>query len=67
VDFSDSENFFKKIFFDFELDFLKSSFFVQTLSSNTRRRTPGNGSLAANVTLPVHPRIARRCQTTHGM
>jgi hypothetical protein len=34
VDFSDSENFFKKIFFDFELDFLKSSFFVQTLSSH---------------------------------
>ena len=27
----------------------------------------GNESLAANVTLPVHPRITRRCQTAHGM
>jgi len=31
VDFSGSEKFFKKIFFDFELDFLKSGFFVQAL------------------------------------
>jgi hypothetical protein len=34
VDFSGSEIFFKKIFFDFKLDFLKSGFFVQTLTKN---------------------------------
>jgi len=31
VGFSASEKFFKNIFFDFELDYLKSVFFVQAL------------------------------------
>jgi hypothetical protein len=31
VDFSGAEKNFKKIFFDFELDFLKKGFFVQAL------------------------------------
>jgi len=33
VGFSASEKFFKNIFFDFELDYLKSVFFVQALFS----------------------------------
>jgi hypothetical protein len=37
VDFSGAEKNFKKIFFDFELDFLKKGFFVQALSSDLKR------------------------------
>ena len=35
--FSASEKFFKNIFFDFELDYLKSVFFVQALGNRGRR------------------------------
>jgi len=35
VGFSGSEKIFKKIFFDFELGFLKSGFFGQALISKT--------------------------------
>jgi hypothetical protein len=37
VGFSASEKFFKNIFFDFELDYLKSVFFVQALGNRGRR------------------------------
>jgi hypothetical protein len=39
VGFSASEKFFKNIFFDFELDYLKSVFFVQALTKDETYET----------------------------